>query len=184
MNVEYELELLLYKYNLKKIYNKLYIEEYNEQKIVKKITDISNDKRIAIWCAGTHTEYLLSIIGKLCKNIVCIIDNNSALWGNEINGIKIVGKKDIEKYNIDIIVISTMSYIKEISVEVESLGYSYILFYSDKNYIDINDEYAIKNSKVSKSSLDYLTFEEINIDLFLLRKAYENEYIKKIKRSY
>lgn len=183
MNVEYELELLLYKYNLKKIYNKLYIEEYNEQKIVKKITDISNDKRIAIWCAGTHTEYLLSIIGKLCKNIVCIIDNNSALWGNEINGIKIVGKKDIEKYNIDIIVISTMSYIKEISVEVESLGYSYILFYSDKNYIDINDEYAIKNSKVSKSSLDYLTFEEINIDLFLLRKAYENEYIKKNKEK-
>ena len=68
-------------------------------------------KRVAIYCYGEHTKMLFTDFVAELRDIVCIIDNGSV--SNDSN-FKIIKDADIEKYQLDGIIISSYRYKGEI----------------------------------------------------------------------
>ena len=77
---------------------------------------IKSDSRIAIYGAGNHTIKLFEIIDRRSKNIVCIVDNLKPI--GKFLEYPQINKEQIKDYNIDIVVISTLGYSKEIKENV------------------------------------------------------------------
>ena len=68
-------------------------------------------KRVAIYCYGEHTQMLMADFVAEVRGVVCIIDNGDV--GKESN-FKIIKDTDIEKYDLDGIIISSFKYKDEI----------------------------------------------------------------------
>ncbi|WP_394884632.1 sulfatase-like hydrolase/transferase [Clostridium butyricum] len=175
MDIDLMLNELLKKYELNKIDEVSYVVKCTREHIKRQWNDIPDKERIAIWGAGGHTEALLKLVDTSKKNLVCIIDKNSELWGKEIEGINIISKDEIKKYKIDIVVISTMSYIDEIKNEIIDLGYRYLDFYKKISLLNGTMFPWQDNVKFS--------FEHKYINLFNLKKSYEKEKDEKIRES-
>ena len=89
-----------------------------EKSIVQKWKHIPEDARVAIWGAGDHTtQVLMELISLEEKNTVCFVDKNRMLHGKKIKGIPILPPGEIEKNDIDYIVISSYAFREEIATE-------------------------------------------------------------------
>mgnify|MGYP003372749740 FL=1 len=93
---------------------KINIDIINEiNTIWNNIEDVS---RIAIYGAGNHTMKLFEVVNRYDKNIVCIIDNLKP--NGEFLGYPLINKEQMEKYNLDEVIISTLGYGKEIKEDI------------------------------------------------------------------
>lgn len=171
---------------LKELYNgiiKKYGMNLNENialapYIINYITSFMNShKRVAIYCNGRHTQMLMTDYVFQLKGIVAIIDNYQD--EDQSNGFKIISDKEIDKENIDGIIISSFVYRNEIknnifiehpNVEVldiyeefkkdgiELSGNYYSVGYPYYNYQKINDynlRYKVADSKEDKKNVLY-----------------------------
>ncbi|MGG7147239.1 hypothetical protein ACQPVA_10585 [Clostridium butyricum] len=175
MDIELMLQQLLNKYGLNKKEEISYVIKSNREHIKRQWDTISNKKRIAIWCAGGHTQALLKLVDTSKKNIVCIIDKNKEIWGQKIQGINIISKDQMELYNIDIVVISTISYIEEIECELNKLGYEYLNFYKNVNDSNITSD-NITQTVCWQDNIKS-NFRANYVSIFLLSDKYEKEKI-------
>ncbi|EKE04137.1 MAG: sucrose-phosphate synthase [uncultured bacterium] len=66
----------------------------------------SSNKKIAIRCAGRITEKLLEEYDFSEVNLIGLFDGNPALFGKEIGGVPVYSKDEIDKFDIDILVIA------------------------------------------------------------------------------
>lgn len=119
------------KYEKKKIIDntidnvRRYIEDSENilNEIRKKIDEIKDDEKLAIWGAGNHTSRLLAMTNLKNKNIVRIYDSDVKKQGKEILNIKISNfkKEDIELGIVDKIIISSYSSEKAICNSIENI---------------------------------------------------------------
>lgn len=143
--------------------------------IVEQWNEKIKDKKVILWGAGQHTKEILKYTGIDKSNIVAIIDRNSELFGKKIEGVEIISKNDIKKYQVDLIVISSFAFMDEISSEITKLGYKYVNLYSN---IDEDKEYIIKTRIEEEIENNYF----VNyINIFYLKEKYctEKEIVKK-----
>ena len=90
-----------------------------EKSIVQKWKCIPEDARVAIWGAGDHTtQVLMELVSFEEKNTVCFVDKNRMLHGKKIKGIPILPPGEIERKDIDYIVISSYAFREEIATEI------------------------------------------------------------------
>jgi glycosyltransferase involved in cell wall biosynthesis len=99
-NASLDIRLNNYKQNLIKILNKINVV----------------DGRVAIYCAGKHTQELLDYIVSLRINIVGIIDKKTNI--KAIHGIKVFCPDEINILNPEYIIVSSYKYQNEIEKEL------------------------------------------------------------------
>lgn len=88
--------------------------------------DILKNKKIIIFGAGNTAKNITTYITENYKNIICIIDNDSRKWGNNVNGYSIQSPECIKDYRNDenvIIVIATFLVHKEMEKQLNDLGW-------------------------------------------------------------
>lgn len=176
MDVDRRLNALLKKYDL---CTECIDNTYIEYLFIKKISNVQKLSKIAIWGAGEHTHELLKIINLEKVTIDCIIDKNLNLQGKLFDNYAVYSPKDIEDRKIDIIIISSLSFRKEIINEVQNK-------HSKCSYIDIYDIYDIVNENLNtfyhyKNQIYYYRH---SFNLFLIRKLYENSNSNEEKEKY
>lgn len=137
--------------------------------IVNEINEIWNgiksDSRIAIYGAGNHTIKLFEIIDRRSKNIVCIVDNLKPI--GKFLEYPQINKEQIKDYNIDIVVISTLGYSKEIKENV-------IKEFPNIEVIDLYQELQKKGYN-SNQQFFYQRDVDIYSYIYEVRNIYENE---------
>ncbi len=73
-------------------------------------------KKVAVYCYGQHTQMLFTDFIAELRDVVCIIDNGNV---NVESDFQIIKDADIEKYELDGIVISSFRYVDEIKRGIE-----------------------------------------------------------------
>lgn len=113
-----------------------------EVKLRELCESIPKDKIVAIRGGGEHTCELLKVIQHQI-NIKYIIDlelNDLIYYGDEYEYLL---PRDMEKYNIDIVIVSSFRYREEMKKELQEKGYDYIDIYDwlRKNNIYLNQPF-------------------------------------------
>ena len=84
--------------------------------------------RIALWGAGynnsltSHAAVLLTKYASCLQGVVCLIDSCKEIQGKEYFGHPIIAPEDIEKYNLDLVIISSRSSGESIKKSLEKFG--------------------------------------------------------------
>ena len=83
------------------------LDEYLADEI-SKFKDVLNEKKIVVFGIGTHISRLYKL-WDFSNHVLCYVDNNSSLWGNEFMGKKIISPSEINniKYNKFVICITS-----------------------------------------------------------------------------
>lgn len=86
----------------------------------KKIEEINSNSRIAIYGAGSHTDFLLrhTQLGK--ASISFLIDSNPKKWWTKAYGYQVRPPSGFEKSEIDYVVISSRAFQEEIYERIKS----------------------------------------------------------------
>lgn len=98
-----------------------YIYNYKKE-ILGKIPFNNSSKKIAIYGTGTHTQNMLEFYRNNINKIesqLFFIDSNKGKNGEKYMGIDIINIKDINKYDFDMIVVSSASYENEMIRNIE-----------------------------------------------------------------
>jgi|GEM_PF-4499817 len=93
----------------------------------------SHQSRVAIYGAGVHTLFLLGLCD-ISSAVTCILDSDPSKWGMDYNGWTVYGPDDIERLNLDVIIISSKDYEWEIYNSIrncEEKGVQIIRFYTN-----------------------------------------------------
>lgn len=95
-----------YNYLCSKIGIKSFDEYCNVNIYIKEIIHdfMRNHKRVALYCYGHHTQMLMADYIAELRDIICIIDNGKSISDSEF---RIIKDSDIEKNNLDGIIISS-----------------------------------------------------------------------------
>lgn len=151
-----------------------------EKIICQKILDIDKSKKLvwAIRGGGNHTERLLEAFKK-CKvnlNIKYIIDHKKTKISSSDN-FSYISPIDVQKHDINAIIISSHKYRKEMIDELKKSGFSGIIvnIYDllEKEGIYLDSPYFFK----ADGRLNY-------VDIFFERVRYENEIDQLKKEEY
>lgn len=70
-------------------------------------------RRVAVFGAGTHTEFLLRYSELSQAEIVCILDSNPKKWGTRFMGSPVVSPDRADEFAADVIVISSQAFHRE-----------------------------------------------------------------------
>ncbi|WP_312518705.1 hypothetical protein [Anaerospora sp.] len=122
----------------KYIYYNLEISEKPSEIIPQ---EIPNDRPLYIWGAGKFGQKAIQWVRQSGFKATGFIDNNSAKWGEEFEGLPIHSPLTLEKSNADdrpYVIIGSM-YIGEISAQLRELGYD-SKGYSDIYIVDFRDK--------------------------------------------
>lgn len=126
----------------------------------------SGCKRLAIWCYGEHTKMLMADFMTELRSVKFIIDEHAENF-SEDSGFKIIHSKDVEKYDIDGIVISSFKYRNEIKSRImtdhPSVKYLDLYDHFEKNGVFLRKEYYLSTHPYSK----YATINRLK---FLIKK--------------
>lgn len=127
MYLEHRLNYLIEKYNLKTSFS---FQRNVESEMLRIWRNIPQSKKIAIWGAGDHGNELIKFLPAKEKNIICFIDKGIGGIGEEIAHYPIYRPDMIKKLEIDLIIISSYRYRKEIAEEIKAnYKCEYIDFY-------------------------------------------------------
>ena len=161
--------------------------------------------RIALWGAGynnsltSHAAVLLTKYASCLQGVVCLIDSCKEIQGKEYFGHPIIAPEDIEKYNLDLVIISSRSSGESIKKSLEKFGlgiesldiyqelrergidihYNFFeerSFYSELYDVRIEYEHAEENKK--SESLWKLIASYMHIKDFYYGIQYIDEYIE------
>jgi hypothetical protein len=137
------------------------------------------NKRIALWGAGrsnsltSHASVIIKKYATCLQGLRCIIDSCEELQGKDFMGFPVISPKDIDQYDIDIVIISSRSSASSIKKSLYAVAPSC-------EYIDIYDELR-KNG----ITILYNFYEEKSMydELYNLRIRYEEakDYASKAK---
>lgn len=169
MDLEQKLNRLIDKYNLKTSFS---FKRDTESEILKIWRNIPQDKKIAIWGAGDHGNEFIKFLPVKEKNIICFIDKGIGGVGEKIAQYPIYRPDMIELLEIDLIIISSYRYRKEIAEEIkDKYKCNYIDFYQSLEDIGI-----ILKTPFYYNHPNYL-------ELYEIRNLYEvNDQIEKKER--
>ena len=103
------------------------IESYSlgfEKRIQEYDNLITEGGNIAIWGAGAKGSTFLNLVDKDASKVKCVIDINSKKQNQYLGGTGhlIISPLDIEKYDIDSIIVMNVNYISEIKQFTDSLN--------------------------------------------------------------
>lgn len=164
-----------------KEYGLEYVEQCDSVKIHNLIMDLfktrCDGKRVALWGAGrkntenSHAAVILKKYTTYIQGMCCLIDSLPELWGDEFMGYPIIAPEDIQKHNVDIVIIAS-------KVQADSIVKDLQKYAPGCEYIDIYGE--LKNRGMV---IYHKFYEESNIytTLYQLRKDYERETETDIK---
>lgn len=127
------------------------------------------NKRVALWGAGrsnsitSHASVIIKKYATCLQGLVCIIDSCEELQGRDFMGLPVIAPKDMDKYDVDIVIISSRS-------SAESIKKSLFAVAPDCEYIDIYEE--LRNQGIT---ILYNFYEEKSLydELYNLRIRYE-----------
>lgn len=127
------------------------------------------NKKIALWGAGrsnsltSHASVIIKKYATCLQGLRCIIDSCEELQGKDFMGIPVVSPKDIDKFDIDLVIISSRSSASSIKKSLYAVSPSC-------EYIDIYDE--LRKSGIT---ILYNFYEEKSMydELYNLRIRYE-----------
>ena len=71
-------------------------------------------RRVAIYGAGTHTEFLLRYTNLYRANIVYLLDSNPEKWDMEFMGLQVRDPDTLDPSNVDAVIISSRAFQEEI----------------------------------------------------------------------
>lgn len=138
--------------------------------IWKKWKEISEKKKIAIYGAGIHTQEIFRII-RQPQNLVCIIDQKGK--GEVRFGVPVINNSELEKYQVDVVIISSFKYRKEMRQEIQIL-------YPNIQIVDFYDDILKKGIQLQKVFYEGNPGDKyLEINQLLLR--YQREKDLKIK---
>lgn len=149
--------ILLRKYN--ELTNILNINDVSKNNIYSSIRNIINDffsshSKVGIYCFGIHTKMLMTDFISELRDIVCIIDNGEV----EAGGFLVIKDDEIEKYELDGIIISSYRYRNEVkeSIKNKHKNIDFLDIYDGlkENGIELNEEFYGKSP--------YGIYKEIN----------------------
>lgn len=83
-------------------------------------------KNIILYGAGEVAETILGVARDRNEdsiNVLAVIDDNIDLHNKELLGYKIISRKDIDKYKVDCLVVTSYAYEDEILKKLKELGY-------------------------------------------------------------
>ncbi|MGN2337484.1 sulfatase-like hydrolase/transferase [Clostridium cagae] len=142
------------------------IENINIEPLISEfIVKNCKGKRMAIWGAGIHTAKLFEKFSTELKDTICIIDNNERLMDSTFMGHNVVSAKDISKYKLECIIVSSYGSRMKIREEIECIA-------PYAKYIDIYENFERNNVNISGSFYDNDgQYYEINKILDLYRNA-------------
>lgn len=125
------------------------------------------NKKIILFGAGNDDRTITTYITENYKNIICIVDNDSTKWGENINGYSIKNPHIICDYLDDkdiIIVVAAFRYHKEIAEQIRSFGWD-----SERITVAINEIPFFKSRDfyiyLHNSDLLHPIPTELNIEL-------------------
>lgn len=148
--------------------------KYNQLLKKLEITDAGNDRKVnqvirnslhefcsqcknpAIWCMGKHTRMLMGEFMNELKKVHFIVDKKQKNAENV--GFHIIGSEDLEKNDIDGVIISSYVYKDEIKKELKGMpGIKYLDLYEK-----LEDEGIILRSSYFSSSHPHSRYKVIN----------------------
>lgn len=105
-----------------------------EKRIEEYKTLISTNKNIAIWGAGAKGSTFLNMVDKDASKVECVIDINIKKQNQYLGGTGhlIINPSDIEKYNIDIIIVMNVNYLSEIKSFTDHLNIKLLTLWNNK----------------------------------------------------
>ena len=107
---------------------------YGDQEYINKVKLIweKMDTNVILWGAGKIGKRFTSFFADTGMKIVAIMDNNSSIWGEEIEQVKVIEPQYIANKNVKV-VITVKDSIDEIRAQLLKLGYeeSCIMTYED-----------------------------------------------------
>ena len=124
--------------HLKKLYDELItlagIKTHSEKDVYRFIRNIISsfmrlNRRVGIYCFGGHTKMLMTDFVAELRDVVCIIDNGEV----ESQGYIVIKDCEIEKYELDGIIVSSFGYKEQIKDELRKK-------HTGINVLDIYDE--------------------------------------------
>lgn len=136
------------------------------------LTDFKADcKVMAIWCYGEHTKMLMADFMNELKSVKYIIDEHAENFTGD-SGFRVIQSKDVGKYGIDGIIISSFKYRNEIKSRIERE-------YSSVKYLDIYDHFEKNDVFLGKEyylfSHPYSRYAAINRLKLLIRTENKSE---------
>ena len=138
---------------------------------------IHNHKRVAIYCYGYHTQMLFADFVAELRDIVCIIDNGK---GKDDSDFEIIKDSDIEKYELDGVIISSYKYMSQIKKEL----------YKNHELVDVLDIYEElgKRGIILEHEFfyagPYQIYSRINTLHLRLRRVESIDLLKQLLREY
>lgn len=168
MNINYELKKLIRKYGIYSIDNKYMLYNKICEILKEYVEGISDDKCIALRGGGEHSLMLLSGLEEAAEKIKYIVEKKNEKNDQFLQ--ETIALKDINNYNIDIIIISSYKYRKEMKQELMDIGYK-------SEIIDIYDLLEEKyNIVLTTSFYDLIAdgYNEIYDDLYDIRNSVGN----------
>ncbi len=161
------------------------ISEKRTNQIIRKSlhTFCMNHKNPAIWCFGKHTRMLMADFMNEMKNIKFIIDSSMESIIN--TGFYIIHPTEIEKNEIDGIIISSYLYKDEIKADLKR-------HHKTISYLDIYEklqsEGIVLKSSYFSASHPYSRYQVLNELQVLYQKSFSKEsrikYLKRIIENY
>lgn len=159
------LEELIKKYNIETVIGRDFsIYDRCANIIWEKWSQVQNNKKIAIYGAGIHTQEILRIIRRP-DNLVCIIDKK--LQGEKRFEVPVIDVSEIEGYKVDVVIISSFKYRNDMSHEIRKR-------YPKIKILDFYDE--IQNRNLELEDVFYaINPEQKYIQINQLLLSYERE---------
>lgn len=129
----------------------------------------SDCSKMAIWCYGEHTKMLMADFMNELKSVKFIIDEHAENFSDD-SGFKVIHSKDLGKYAIDGIIISSFKYRNEIKSRIKTeypwIKYLDLYDYCEEHGVFLRKEYYLSFHPYSK----YATINRLK----LLIKAEKN----------
>lgn len=78
-------------------------------------------RKVAVYGAGTHTEFLLRYTGLKNANVACVLDSNPKRWGGRFLGMPIQSPNEVAELDVDAVVISSHAFHNEMRETMEEI---------------------------------------------------------------
>jgi len=88
--------------------------------VIKEFEDKSS-KKVALFGAGLIGHDAIEFFKKENISVICVADNNSQLWGGNIEGIEIINPSELKNYQYDLLIIAN-SFFSEVSKQLNQMG--------------------------------------------------------------
>lgn len=130
--------------------------------IQKEIVDRVKDKRIALFGSGLNATTLMELLEKSECKVLCILDNNESVWGNQLRGVTIHNPDEMDYSEIDTIIVTPYKaeWITAIHKQLSSYGVE------PSEIIDYRDycPFMLEDEQYFDENIIHLQPEEVFID--------------------